>query len=267
MRTILAFLRKDFLIEKSYRLQYVFRFFSVLVIVISYYFLSRLIDIQTPKAISKYSSSYFAFVIIGMSVNQFLQFSLESFKFQFRQMQLNGTLEMLLLTPISLFHILIGSSLYSFIASGVRFLFYMIFVVFFLHDELVHSHWFAAFTVFILTMIVFVGLGIISTAFTMLLKKGDPISFLINYAHYLFAGVLYPVDVLPAWIQKWSMFLPLTHSLTAIRLALFKQAEWYDIFPFIETLLMFIVIIYPISFVVFLWSVKLSKEYGTVSHY
>jgi ABC-2 type transport system permease protein len=69
----------------------------------------------------------------------------------------------------------------------------------------------------LLAVLSFNALGLFSAAVVIVIKQGNPVSLLISMASILLAGVLYPISVLPGWLQAIGQVLPLTHALELVR--------------------------------------------------
>ncbi|MEZ6005418.1 MAG: ABC transporter permease [Planctomycetota bacterium] len=63
-------------------------------------------------------------------------------------------------------------------------------------------------------------LGLISAAFVLRFKRGDPVGLLVNIFGLLAAGVYFPRSVLPEWLQAATVWLPHTSGVQAVRAAL-----------------------------------------------
>ncbi len=111
------------------------------------------------------------------------------------------------------------------------------------------------------------GIGIVSAAFVLLLKKGDPVAWIFGGVSSLLAGVYYPVSVLPDWLEPLSRFLPLTYALDAMRLAILKGHSLYDVRLDILVLLGFTMFLTPLAFLVFRQALKRAKMDGSLIQY
>lgn len=98
MKKPLAFLKRDLLIEVSYRFSFVFQVVSILLSIASYYFLARFIGSSLIPGLDAYGGDYFAFVLIGVALYDYLTTSLDAFSRSIRESQLAGTMEALLST-------------------------------------------------------------------------------------------------------------------------------------------------------------------------
>jgi ABC-type polysaccharide/polyol phosphate export permease len=63
----------------------------------------------------------------------------------------------------------------------------------------------------------FVDLGLLTAGTTMLVRRSNPVAVLLGSLSFFVAGVMYPVTVLPPWLQAVGRFLPLTHALVVLR--------------------------------------------------
>ncbi|MGB9600446.1 MAG: hypothetical protein ACPL7I_07820, partial [Myxococcota bacterium] len=88
----LSFIIKDFLIESSYGFNVVMQTIGILFSTVTFFFLSKIIDLtQTPELI-KYRE-YFPYVIIGIALSNYLSVSTRGFSLRIRESQITGTLE------------------------------------------------------------------------------------------------------------------------------------------------------------------------------
>jgi len=77
---------------------------------------------------------------------------------------------------------------------------------------------------------------------------------------------LFPVSILPDWLQVVAKLNPMTHALNAMRAALLDGAGLSQLLPAIELLLLFAAVLLPISMLVFYWTLERTKSSGTLSH-
>jgi ABC-2 type transport system permease protein len=125
----------------------------------------------------------------------------------------------------------------------------------------------AAILILALTVITFGSIGIISASLIMVIKKGDPVGWIFTSLSWLLGGVIYPVSILPDWLQKFSYLLPITYSLEGMRLALLKGFSTTALLPHISVLAFFSTILLPISVGLFGYGVKRAKIDGSLTHY
>jgi ABC-2 type transport system permease protein len=109
--------------------------------------------------------------------------------------------------------------------------------------------------------------GIIAASFIMVLKRGDPVTWLFNSLGLLLGGVYYPVSLMPEWLQKLSWLLPITYSLDGMRRALLTDASTAELMPNIVALLIFSAVLVPASLAIFRRAVHRAKVDGSLAHF
>lgn len=267
LKKAFAFILKDFRNESSYKFAFLAEFAGIFLSALSFFFLSKLIGDAASSYLKPYGGDYFSFVLIGIALGSYLQVSLRSFSSCIRNAQIFGTLEALLVTQTSVPIIIISSTLYSFLLTSFRIIVYLLFGALFLGLNLRDANIPGTLLLLGLTIICFSSIGVLSASFIMVLKKGDPLSWAFTSLSWLLGGVYFPITVLPAWVQKVSYLLPITHSLEGIRLALLKGSSINDLIPSLIPLLAFIFILTPLSLWTFNYAVHRAKMNGSLVHY
>lgn len=267
MNKPLAFLKRDLLIEVSYRFSFVFQVVSILLSIASYYFLARFLGSALVPGLDAYGGDYFAFVLIGVALHDYLATSLDAFSRSIRESQLAGTLEALLSTQTSLPTIILSSSVYPFLWTSFGVVLYLVLGVGLFGMRLTAGNWPAAALILILAVIVFSGLGILSASFVMVFKRGSPIAWLFGGLSWLLGGVLYPVTVLPEWLRQVSALLPITYAIAGMRAALLQAAQWPELWRSLGPLLLFALTILPLSLLSFQYATRWTRIAGTLSQY
>ena len=125
----------------------------------------------------------------------------------------------------------------------------------------------AALVILVLTIVAMTAVGIIAASFIMVLKRGDPVTWLFNSLGLLLGGVYYPVSLMPEWLQKLSWLLPITYSLDGMRRALLTNASFQELWPNIAALLIFSAILVPASLAIFRHAVHRAKVDGSLAHF
>jgi ABC-2 type transport system permease protein len=263
----LAFLRRDFLIDVSYRFRFLLQVGGIFVSTLMLFFLSRLVGTGMANQMEPYGGNYFAFVLIGVAFTDYLSVSLGSFSSQIRSAQMMGTLEALLVTPTSISTILLSSTLYNFSFTSVRIVLYLVAGVFLFGLNLYLTSLPAFFLIMVLTILAFSGIGLLSAAFIIVFKQGSPLSLVVGTASGLLGGVFYPVSVLPVWLKPYAYLLPITHALEAMRQVLLKGATFSAIYNEILALFLFVIVLFPLGLVAFSYGLKLARKDGSLIHY
>lgn len=263
----LAFLKRDFLIDISYRLNFLLQIVGIFISTLMFFFLSRLVGSGIANQLEPYGGDYFAFLLIGVAFTDYLSVSIGSFASQIRNAQVMGTLEALLVTPTSVPAILFSSSLYNFSFTSLRVILYLTFGVLIFGLKLHVTSLFAFMVIMTLTILAFAGIGLLSAAFIIVFKQGNPISWLIGVASGLLGGVIYPVTVLPSWLKPCAYLLPITHALEAMRQVLLMGANFSAIYTEILSLSLFVLLLLPSGLLAFGYGLKIARKEGSLIHY
>lgn len=266
-RTAGAFIKKDFLLFRSYKANFVMQIVSIVIGSAIFYFIGEVFTGMNTPVLKSYGGEYFPFLLIGIALTDYLSLSMATFNSTIRENQMMGTLEIILLSPLSLLKTLIFSSLWSYIFTSFRFICYILVGVTLYGLDARHINVFSVIIILILSTICFMPVGIIVASAIMIIKRGDPINVLFSTVSVLLGGVAYPTSVLPDWLNRISFFLPITHSLTAMRKAVLQGYSIVQLLPEIGILILFAIVLFPIGLLLFTLAVKRTKVTGTMGHY
>jgi ABC-2 type transport system permease protein len=258
---------RDFKLQVSYRLAFLLQSFGILFSVASFYFVALLFGEAAAPHLQEYGGDYFAFVLVGIAFMRYQSVAMSTFATTIRRGQMMGTLEAMLVTPTRLSTVLVSSSLWNFAFTSLQVLIYLLLGAFLFGADLRQTNLVAAMVIQVLTILAFSGIGILSASFTMVFKRGDPINFLFSSVSTLLGGVLYPVTVLPGWLQPVSYLIPLTYSLRAMRRAILIGDSLSALSPDVLALSLFAAVLLPMSFVAFRYAVKRAKIEGSLTQY
>lgn len=268
-RTLFAFIMRDFRQTVSYKFAFLLDLASVFFNAATFYFVAKLFDSGAGVSphLAEYGGQYFPFVLIGIAFAAYQTTGLNSFAQSLRQEQYMGTLESILVTPVRIPTFLAGSTLWDFLyASGeVFFYFLLAFLAFGLTMPTANIN--MAFLSLALTLTTFMGLGVLSAAFILRFKKGNPVAWVIATASELLGGVYFPTSILPDWMKSIAEWVPMMHALTALRKSLLSGAQFADIQEHIVFLAVFTVVIWPVGVLAFKWALKRSQADGSLGHY
>jgi len=263
--TLGAFVKRDFLIETSYRTSFVLQFLGIFFSVVIWRFISRFFN-APPDTPGMDGIDYFAYVLLGLAFYHYLSAAMLSFSSKIRQEQMTGTLEAMLVTTTPTGTIVLGSALWEFLMTSIKVLAYlavgMMFGVHLRFESLL-----PCLLVLALTILAFSGIGILSAAFVFYLKRGDPITYLVSSASALFGGVFYPTEDMGVLINGLSKFLPITYALRALRRALLKGSSFADLLPDIGMLALFAVVLVPLGALAFRFAVRKARQEGSLVQY
>jgi len=170
-------------------------------------------------------------------------------------------------TQTSLPVILVGSAIYPFVLLSLRTTAYLGWAVVLFQFPVGQANWAGAILVLGASVLAFMGLGVLSASYSILFKRGNPVKWLFVGVAGLVSGIMYPVTVLPPALQSLARLVPVTYSLEGMRAALLQQASILALLPTLRALLLFALVLLPLSLAVFSWALRRTKVTGTLTHF
>ena len=129
------------------------------------------------------------------------------------------------------------------------------------------ANWLGALLVLAASILAFSGLGIFSASYLLVFKRGNPVNWALVGISSVVGGMMYPVSVLPNWLQQVARLVPVTYALEGMRAALLGHATLRELWPSLAALLIFAAVLLPASFVAFSWALRRTKITGTLTHF
>lgn len=260
--------KKDFLMDFSYKISFFSQFFGMLFTAISFFFISKIFIGSESSHLEQFNYDYFIFATIGIAILDTVVTIMRALTVSLRDAQSFGYIEMLFISKVSASYIFLCSTIYPFIKSIIKFTVYIFFLqVIGDHDFLIVSI-FKSFLIFVIMIIPFIALSFLAISFVLYFKQADPINALINLSVSIFSGILYPVSVLPTFMQDISYLIPLTSQLNSVRHVLINNSTdnyiFSDLFfthSFFSLLLLFVCL------KLFMITIKFVKRKGTIGTY
>jgi ABC-2 type transport system permease protein len=263
----LAFLRRDFQTQSSYRLDFVLRIGGILVSIAVFYFISQIIGTAISPTLQRYNTDYFHFALLGIAFVPFITISSSSMAQAIQEYQQNGTLEVLFLSPTPILTTLLLSTLWRYCWALAEALFYLLAADLFFQAQLNWTRIVFALLIVLLTIVANAGLGLINAGFVLVTKRASPLARLLALVTNLLAGVYYPVAVLPGLLQSLSRLIPATYALEALRQVLLLEATPADLGRMLAALVGFTLLLLPAGVVAFFYAVRWAKMDGSLAQY
>lgn len=268
-RRIYAFVVRDFRLFLSYRMQFFLRMLSILIVVTTLFFISKIFAGFTDPRFTQWRDPLPAW-LTGLAVLNYFMTGFSSLANAIRQEQVQGTLESLLTSPVNLPTIIVASSAWDFTETTFFSSLYLFFgwVLFDVHYA---GNVLLALLFLVLTTLVLACLGILSASFAMVFKRGDPFGIFLGTGSALFSGVFFPTELLREHagptIGGISRIFPSTYGLAGIRAVLIEGRGLPEVSGPLTTLLIFLAALLPFSLWVFGRAVRRAKREGSLIQY
>src|SRR5262245_26660579 len=268
-RRVWAFVVRDWRLELSYRMQFFLRVLSILIVVTTLFFISKIFTGFTDPRFAQWRDPLAAW-LTGLAVLNYFMTGFSSLANAIRQEQVQGTLESVLMTPISVPTVIVASSAWDFVQATFFSSLYLIFGWLFFNVHYQGS-FLLALVFLLLTTVVLSCLGILSASFAMVFKRGDPFGVFLGTGSALFSGVFFPTQLLKTYagskLGNISLILPTTHGLDGIRQVLIEGHQFAQVTRPLVVLLGFLVVLLPLSLWVFNRAVRRAKREGSLIQY
>ncbi len=269
LRRIWAFLARDWRLELSYRMQFFLRILSILIVVTTLFFISRIFTGFTDPRFTQWRDPLAAW-FTGLGVLNYFMTGFSSLANAIRQEQVQGTLESVLMTPISVPTVIVASSAWDFVQATFFSFLYLLFGWLFF-DVHYRGSFLLALVFLLLTTVVLSCLGILSASFAMVFKRGDPFGVFLGAGSALFSGVFFPTQLINqyagAGVAGISRILPPTYGLEGIRRVLIEGEGFAQVREPFLTLVVFLAVLLPFSLWVFGRAVRRAKREGSLIQY
>lgn len=261
-RKIACFIKRDFVREKNYLFGSMKRWLLSLCEVSFWYCVAMIVQKSGTISGTSYKGNYFAYVMVTMAFLQYTQSGLDGIVVGLRREQLEGSLESMFLTATRPATLLLLIAIWPFLFSLSYLVIYLGIGLSIAQVTLSLENWLAAIITLLLTVGSLSSFGIVSAAWLVAFQRMNLFGGFHRYWFLLFSGVLFPVSLLPLWLQKVSYLIPLTYSLDALRLTLLQGAGFEMIWMDLASLFGFTIIGVPVALWVFEEAVRKAKHEG-----
>jgi ABC-2 type transport system permease protein len=251
------------LIAKTYRSPFVMDVFQALFGATMFFYAARFVDSPQLRGALPQPGSYFAFALVGFVFFDYLSVAMDAFDLSLMEARDSGTLEHLLVSQTCLPMMLAGSAIYPFLIATVRIAIYLVWGAVLFHFPLGYANWVSVIAVL---AALFFGTGNSFRELRAALQARQSLQMAADRPVGYRGGMLFPVGILPDWLQVIAKLNPMTYALNAMRAALLGGAGLPQLLPAIELLLVFAILLLPLSMLIFSWTLKRIKTTGTLCH-
>jgi ABC-2 type transport system permease protein len=254
---IYYFMKRDMISFATYKTNMVLMVLSALFGALSYAYLGS--NAYMQSVLEAYHMSLTAYLLIGMAFNTYIGQSLTLV-----QRTINPwSLEEVLVSPTGLGTFIIGSSAWGFIWSTVVVVIYLA-VGSLAFGVVLSINVVGTVLVLALGIGTLIGFSMIGAGILIVIKQGDPVTWLIGILTTVFGNVLFPPQVMPYQLQVISYVVPQYYFFTCIRLMMMGWSIQM-ILPEILTLTLMCAIILPLGYLIYSWCLRTARKNGTLS--
>ena len=260
-----AFLRRDYVLASASPLAYAWQFAGVILVAPLLHYVGRLIP--ASRHLEQFGGDYFAFVVLGVGAFGFLSAGTATVTAAVRQEQTVGTMETILATPVSITTLVLGAALWPLLIAAANMLLYLIIAGRVFGADLTKANLLSGAAILAFALPSAIAVSVMGAALVLVFHHPDPITGVFTGLSALLAGVFYPTTVLPPALQRLAEFLPWTHALRAVRLAVLQGYGLGALQKELVVLVGFAAVLVPVSIASFRRALQYAKATGTLHPY
>jgi ABC-2 type transport system permease protein len=224
-RALLAVIRRDYMVARSYRLAFAFDlFFTLLNLLVAYFVSKTFLNVKTADLDG--APSYFDFAAVGLTLSAVVTATSTGLAARIREEQLTGTLEALVAQPVTPSELAFGFAGFPVSFATLRTAAYLLVAGTLLGLDVSRASWPGFVIILLLTATAFVGIGILAGALVLVVKRADALAGAILFGLSLISGAAFPVSVLPGWLEAIGRASPMRPAFDGVRAALFG-GNWH----------------------------------------
>jgi len=254
---IYNFIKRDALSFSTYKTNLLLMMLGSFFGALSYSYLGENATMQI--VLDEYKMPLVTYLITGVAFSTFIGQSLISV----HQAINPWTLEEILVSPTRLSTYIIGSSAWGYILSASNVFVYLCVGLLAFKMQLA-INLFETLLVLALGVGTFFGISMIGAGVQLIIKRGDPVTWLMGSLISLFGNVFFPPQVMPSYLSTISYVLPHYYFFTAIRLALTGRS-WPTVWPYILTLALMCALTLCAGYLLFCLCLRKVRMDGTLS--
>jgi ABC-2 type transport system permease protein len=267
LRVFRAFVRRELVAVGGYRAAFVIRVVGALMLAATVVFFARFVSGAMGRHLDGYQGNYFGFLAVGFLVASFQQVGVSALAYRIRMAQVQGSLEAELATPAPPWMVLGAPPLHELLGAALKSAAYLWVATVVAGLRLPHVSLVGLALTIPLILAAFTGLGLLTASSTMLVRRTNPVAMLLGSLSFFLSGVVYPVAVLPHWLQAAGKLLPLTHALAALRGALLAGSSPLEMRGSLGALAIFAAVLIPSGVATFAYALRRARIDGSLGHY
>jgi ABC-2 type transport system permease protein len=262
-----AFVRRDCRIAASYRFGMAVGLAGLVGQVFAFSFISKLINPADLPTYGHVHATYLEFVGIGIALNVVVFLLLHQLAKAIRTEQLIGTIESVLITPIKVGTLQIGSTLFVLLFVPLRLGLFVALIAVLFGLQLHMAGILPAIAILVVFLPFVWGLGLVGGAAVLTLRGGMGAVGTGSALLGLGSGAFFPVSLLPSWLQAISAWNPMALAITGLRGALIGGAGWSELGPTLLKLSALSIPALIIGAVFFRLVLRRERRLGTIGLY
>jgi ABC-2 type transport system permease protein len=256
-----AIFMRDLRIFLSYRAQALTQFASVLFSLALFYYISKLLKVETFDS----PDGYFAFVVIGLVILSVTQSTLILAQ-SLRSELLAGTFERMLLSPFGAVRSALSMTVFPMVLALITGVWTIAVAAAIFGMDLRWSTAALAIPTGMVAALSFSAIAMLVAALVVVFKQAPGMGAILGLIS-LVSGFYFPVSVLPGAVQWFSEAQPFTAAVDLMRHFLVGMPTPDPLWICVTKLVAFVAIVLPLSALVLAKSIAVAQRRGTIIEY
>ncbi len=265
LRKVWAYMKKEFLIQMSYKFAFMFSILGIFTSIATYFFIDRLFGRQMTPDLAPFGTPYFAYVLVGNAFFAYVGTAIGGISGRIGAEQTRGTLEVLFVTPTRLWVLILAMAIWNTLYASAQVVIYFFVGGVGFGVDFSRINWAALATILVLVIVAFNSIGLIEAGCLLVFKRGTVAAWAFNSVWALLGGVFFPVTVFPAWLQHISEWIPITHAIRALQLAIYQGAPLTQLARELWILSLFCLVLVPLGLLSWRWAYRRARVEGSLS--
>ncbi len=260
VRTLIA---REYASRRTYRLAFALDLLFGIANLLVYYFISRTLSVGQHSDFGG-APTYFAFALVGIAITNVIGAAATGLAYRVREEQFTGTLEALLVQPITLNELSVGLAGYPFLFSMLRAAVYILVGGGLLGVDFSHASWLGFVVMLLASALAFGSIGIMLGGVILTVKRGEALVGVTMYTLGILGGAFFPIAALPNWLEPIVSILPTHFAFHGLRAAIFLGTDWQT-----DALVLFLfgVLSLPLANYLFRRAVDHTRAAGTLNQF
>jgi ABC-2 type transport system permease protein len=262
LRVLRALVAREYRIRRSYRFSLLGELVFGLGNLAFYYFISR--TLGPPRTSLNGAPSYFDFAAVGLALGVVIQAASMGLGRRVREDQLTGTLETLVAQPVRPSELALGTAGFPFLLAMFHAILYLVMAGLVLGLSFGEADWPGVVLSLGASAIAFTSLGMVLAALVLLFKRSEAVAAVVALVLSFLGGALFPVKVLPGWLEALSTLVPTRYAFDSVRSAIFGAGSWAK--PTL-VLVIFTTVAMPLAILAFARALAFNQRRASLGQY
>jgi ABC-2 type transport system permease protein len=258
-----AVVERDLRVFLSYRLRPLSLLLAPLTTVTLFYYVSRLVKLPALGS----SNGYFAYVVVGIVALDMLTSTVGTTPVTLRQELVAGTFERLVLSPFGAVRSVAAMLAFPLLQACVISTATLVFAVVVFGMPVAWPSVLLAVPAAVLGALSFAPFGLFTVASVLVVKQALAGASIVIAAMSIFAGVYFPVRLLPDWIEWLSEVQPFTPALDLLRHLISDTPSTHPPLLNVARLVAWTAVLLPASLAALNAAIRYSRQRGTIIEY